>query len=80
MLSIIFHLLFTIASAAVLSDRQTLSGNDVCQQISGNITGKVYLPLSLEPNFKRDIEHYMTSSVCFGQLILSKRTFLSSSN
>ncbi|KAK6600126.1 putative FAD dependent oxidoreductase [Botrytis cinerea] len=62
MLSIIFHLLFTIASAAVLSDRQTLSGNDVCQQISGNITGKVYLPLSLEPNFKRDIEHYMTSS------------------
>ncbi|TEY82791.1 hypothetical protein BOTCAL_0027g00290 [Botryotinia calthae] len=62
MLSIIFHLLFTIASAAVLSDRQTLSGDDVCQQISGNITGKVFFPLSLEPNFERDIEHYMTSS------------------
>ncbi|KAF5872628.1 putative fad binding domain-containing protein [Botrytis fragariae] len=62
MLSIIIHLLFTIASAAVLADRQTLSGSDVCQQIRGNITGEVYFPLSLEPNFKKDIEHYMTSS------------------
>lgn len=81
MLSIIIHLLFTIASAAVLSDRQTLSGSDVCQQISGNITGEVYFPLSLELNFKKDIEHYMSSSVCFDPLINScQKNFLLSSS
>ncbi|ESZ97703.1 hypothetical protein SBOR_1890 [Sclerotinia borealis F-4128] len=65
MLSFTFiYLLLTTASAAVLSNRQTLSGSNVCRQISANITGEVYFStsLSLSFNFEHDIKHYMTSS------------------
>jgi len=52
--------LASTSSAAVLSNRQTLSGSTVCQQIAGSITGTVYYPLSI--NFINDTDHYMTSS------------------
>lgn len=57
---ILVALLASVASAAVLSNRQTLSGSTVCQQIANIITGGVYYPLSV--NFINDTEHYMTSS------------------
>lgn len=56
----VLTVLISTAYAAVLSNRQTLSGSAVCSQIAGNITGNVYYPLSA--NFINDTEHYMTSS------------------
>lgn len=62
MLSVFVYLFSTLASAAVLSNRQTLSGSNVCQQIAANITGDVYSSLSFRPNFSNGIDHYMASS------------------
>jgi FAD/FMN-containing dehydrogenase len=62
MLLTITCILASAASAAVLSNRQTRSGSNVCQQIAGNITGEVYYPLDLGANFLNDTEHFMTSS------------------
>lgn len=55
-------LLASAASAAVLSERQSLAGTQVCQEIAGNITGQVYYSYSLSTNFDNDIEHWMSSS------------------
>lgn len=60
MLLSIFSLLLSVASAAVIVDRQTLGQASVCKQIASNITGKVYYTLSV--NYATDIEHFMTSS------------------
>ena len=62
MLSLLLPLLLTGTSAAVLSDRQTVSGSNICDQIAGDVAGQVYYPLDLSPNFFSDIEHYMSSS------------------
>jgi FAD/FMN-containing dehydrogenase len=62
MLSLLLPLLLTGTSAAVLSERQTLSGSNVCDEIAGGIAGKVYYALDLSPNFSTDIEHFMSSS------------------
>ncbi|ORY86976.1 hypothetical protein BCR37DRAFT_343476 [Protomyces lactucae-debilis] len=39
-----------------------LSGSAVCQNIATQITGKVYYPTDLSPNFVTGISHWMTSS------------------
>jgi FAD/FMN-containing dehydrogenase len=58
---VVLPLLLSTALAAVVHDRQTLSGSTLCSQIASNITGQVYSsPLS--ENFISDTEHYMTSS------------------
>jgi len=60
MLFSIVSLLVPSALATVVSQRQTLSGSTVCQQIAGNITGQVYYPLST--NYNSDVFHYFASS------------------
>lgn len=70
MLFLLLPLLLTGISAAVLSDRQTLSGSTVCDQIAGAISGKVYHLLDLSPNFSTDIEHYMSSSTQTPQCVV----------
>lgn len=62
MLSLLLPLLLAGTSAAVLSERQTLSGSDICNQIAGDVAGTVYYQLDLSPNFSSDIEHFMSSS------------------
>ncbi|CAD6448469.1 90d15712-ad23-465f-ab5d-77012b1c94e3 [Sclerotinia trifoliorum] len=61
MLYICIYLLLSLASAA-LANWEALLGSDICQQIQGNITGDVYLPLDLTLNYASEIEHWMTSS------------------
>jgi FAD/FMN-containing dehydrogenase len=58
---VVLQLLLSTVLAAVVQDRQTLSGSTICSQIASNITGQVYSsPLSA--NFISDTEHYITSS------------------
>lgn len=54
--------LLTAASAAVVSNRQNLSGSQVCQQIASTIDGQVFYSYSLSPNYASDIQHWMSSS------------------
>jgi hypothetical protein len=70
MLSLLLPLLLTGSSAVVISDRRTLSGSTVCDQIAGAIAGKVYHLLDLTPNFFSDIEHYMSSSTQTPQCVV----------
>jgi len=60
MLFSILPLFLSAASATAISQRQTLSGSTVCQQIAGNITGQVYYPLSSQ--YISDVFHYFASS------------------
>ena len=62
MLPVLSPFLLTSALAAVLSDRQTLAGSNVCDQIAGSISGQVYTPLDLTLHYSQDIEHFMSSS------------------
>lgn len=62
MLSLFLPFLLTGTLAAVLSERQNLAGSKVCDQIAGNVAGKVYKPLDLTLHYASDINHYMTSS------------------
>ncbi|TVY64338.1 Bifunctional solanapyrone synthase [Lachnellula suecica] len=54
--SVLFSLLLSSASA------QQLTGSAVCNEIASNVTGQVYYPTSLSPNFNTDINHYFASS------------------
>jgi len=58
---VMLPLLLSTASAAVIQDRQTLSGSTICSQIASNITGQVYSS-PLNANFISDTQHWMTSS------------------
>lgn len=62
MLPVLIPFLLTSALAAVLSDRQTLAGSNVCDQIASSISGQVYTPLDLTLHYSQDIEHFMSSS------------------
>lgn len=62
MISLLFPLLLSGTSAAVLSERQNLAGSHVCDQIAGKVSGQVYKPLDLTLHYSQNIEHFMSSS------------------
>jgi len=60
---------FTVAFAIAPSKRG-IPSDPVCQQIAGQITGKVYYKIDLTGRFLQDIQHWMTSSTQTPQCVV----------
>lgn len=65
-----FTFIATLSTSVAALTIGGLSDSNVCSTIAASISGSVYYPTSLSPNYVQDIQHYMSSSTQQSQCVV----------